>query len=337
MKSLNLKRIASLAMIWSVLITGSAAQLQDTTRYTGPIIDMHLHAGPGSAESKYYTVQENESPDEARFRTLRDDMQRNNVVLGVVGGPVEFTVKYAAAAPDKFIAGLSFPCTEGLSPNLYRCFASGADWPDPDWLRGEIEAGHVGAFGELVNVYSGISPTDPRMEPFYALASEYELPVAVHAERGPPPMARVEGCCPNFNDDYGNPALYRSALERHPTLRLYLMHIINPEFVDAAIALMDEYPNVYVDTSPMSVVPRPFVHTALRRMVEAGHADRIMFGSDFLGAIGESIGVIEAASFLTKKQKRAIYYNNAARFLELSEREIARHHNRGIDKRKTEN
>jgi len=244
----------------------------------------------------------------------------------MVSGPAPFAATYKAARPDRFIASLSFPCTDGVSPNLYPCFESGKNWPALDWLRKEIEAGRVEALGELYNVYAGVSPTDPRMDPYYALAAEYGIPVAVHAERGPPPEARVEGCCPNFNGDYGNPAHYRGVLERHPALRLYLMHVINPQFVSAAIELMDAYPNVYVDTSPMSLVPQSLVHEALRRMVEAGHADRIMFGSDYLGAIGKSIEVIEAASFLTEAQKRDIYYDNAARFLDLPADVVDRHH-----------
>lgn len=42
--------------------------------------------------------------------------------------------------------------------------------------------------------------------------------------------------------------------------------------------------------------------------------------------IERSIAVIEDAPFLTESQKREILYDNAARFLRLSEDEIARHH-----------
>jgi predicted TIM-barrel fold metal-dependent hydrolase len=36
--------------------------------------------------------------------------------------------------------------------------------------------------------------------------------------------------------------------------------------------------------------------------------------------------LIEDAPFLTAEQRRAIFYNNAARFLRLSPEEVARHH-----------
>jgi predicted TIM-barrel fold metal-dependent hydrolase len=54
-----------------------------------------------------------------------------------------------------------------------------------------------------------------------------------------------------------------------------------------------------------------------------------MFGSDQMiwpGIIEPAIASIEQAPFLTRKQKRDILYNNAARFLRLSPAEIALHH-----------
>lgn len=39
-----------------------------------------------------------------------------------------------------------------------------------------------------------------------------------------------------------------------------------------------------------------------------------------------SIAILEQAPFLSEEQKRDILYNNAARFLHLSEEDIARHH-----------
>ena len=54
-----------------------------------------------------------------------------------------------------------------------------------------------------------------------------------------------------------------------------------------------------------------------------------MFGSGHMeayGAIEAAIERIHSASYLSPKQKRAILYDNAARFLRLSEEEVARHH-----------
>jgi len=51
-----------------------------------------------------------------------------------------------------------------------------------------------------------------------------------------------------------------------------------------------------------------------------------MFGHDFTGTIRENIEVIYGIDWLSEDQKRDILYNNAARFLKLSDQEINRHH-----------
>ncbi len=63
--------------------------------------------------------------------------------------------------------------------------------------------------------------------------------------------------------------------------------------------------------------------------MESGFGKCVMFGSDQMfwpGVIERAIAVIEDAPFLSKEQKCDILYNNAARFLRLSEEGIARRH-----------
>ena len=58
---------------------------------------------------------------------------------------------------------------------------------------------------------------------------------------------------------------------------------------------------------------------------------RLIFGSDQMQwpeVIDDAIEGIESAEFLSDEQTRDISYNNAARFLRLSEEEIAKHHGR---------
>ena len=95
-------------------------------------------------------------------------------------------------------------------------------------------------------------------------------------------------------------------------------------------ALMFSYPQVYVDVGGIVYTePRPAFYRFLQELVEAGYGDRIMFGSDQMiwpGVIEPAIDAIEEAPFLSPAQRRDIFYNNAARFLRLSEEEIRRHH-----------
>jgi len=55
---------------------------------------------------------------------------------------------------------------------------------------------------------------------------------------------------------------------------------------------------------------------------------RLMYGSDQMwwpSAIERSIKAVNSAPFLSDQDKQDIFYNNAARFLRLSEEEIAKH------------
>jgi uncharacterized protein len=118
-------------------------------------------------------------------------------------------------------------------------------------------------------------------------------------------------------------------LVRHPRLRIYLMHAGYP-MLDDLLAVLYAHPQVYVEVGVIVYTqPRPAFYRFLQGIVDAGFGNRVMFGSDQMvwpGVIERAIAVIEEAPFLSEQEKRDILYNNAVRFLRLSEEEIARHH-----------
>ncbi len=62
-----------------------------------------------------------------------------------------------------------------------------------------------------------------------------------------------------------------------------------------------------------------------------GLGKRVLFGSDPMAwpeTIGMAVEAIQSADFLSAEQKADVFYNNAARFLRLSEEEIAAHNSR---------
>jgi predicted TIM-barrel fold metal-dependent hydrolase len=82
-------------------------------------------------------------------------------------------------------------------------------------------------------------------------------------------------------------------------------------------------------TSPLGLPPGSF-YAQLKRLIDAGFAKRIMWGSDQMiwpETIRVAIETIQSADFLSGEQKRDIFYDNAARFLRLSDAERARHRN----------
>jgi uncharacterized protein len=83
------------------------------------------------------------------------------------------------------------------------------------------------------------------------------------------------------------------------------------------------------------VLPRAEFHRYLERLFQAGFGKRVMFGSDQMvwpQAIERAIEGVESAPSLSPDQKRDIFYGNAARFLRLSDAEVARRHGRRPDR-----
>lgn len=256
--------------------------------------------------------------DEEVMRQTIEVMKRHNI-YGVLSETPDRVDAWRQAAPGRFIPALRF--NVGVNSAI-----------TPDSLSKLISDGKVEVFGEVWNWYDGISPDDPRMEPYWTLAEELDIPVAYHLHLGRPGEPHA---------GYGARGRLVSALTleevlvRHPRLRLYIMHAGYP-LLDDLLAVLYSHPQVYVDVGAIAFAePRPAFYRYLQRIVEAGFGDRVMFGSDQMvwpEVIEHAITSIEEAPFLSEKQKRDIFYNNAARFLRLSEEEIARHHGKTPDK-----
>jgi hypothetical protein len=276
------------------------------------LIDVHRHAGPANWSGP---GAPSDPANENHLRTVLSEMDRFNVRFAIISGPIEFVEYWKTKAPDRFVASPLFPCALGVAPLGGRqCFPSGSIVPDLSWLRSRYSSGAFGAMGEITAQYAGLSPSDPSLEPYYALAEELDIPVGVHTGLSHP--GTPYKCCPKFRAALGRPLLLEEVLVRHPKLRINVMHAGHP-YLEEMIALMSVYPQVYVDVSAIGyLLPRPSFHAYLRQLVEHGFGKRILFGSDDF-PLRESIESIETAVFLDKEQKADIFCANAARFLRL--------------------
>jgi uncharacterized protein len=314
---LNRRNMALKALV--LLLALLLVALQTLAQQRPPIIDMHLHAYPiGSLHPPGTPHPLTGWPSPESDEVMRGEnlaaLERHNIVLAVTSGcPFELVRRWKESAPGRIVAAPYI----GGGP---------ACWPSVDALREAQVAGHLGALGEFGLQYQGLTLSSPEAEPYLALAEELGLPVGVHSGRRPP--GTMYRCCPDFRVALGNPLLIEEALARHPGLRVYIMHAGYP-FLAETIALLHAHPQVYADLSAINwILPRDEFHAYLRGLVRAGFSSRLMFGSDQMiwpDAIGAAIEGIESADFLTGEQKRGIFYDNAARFLRLSEEEIARH------------
>jgi hypothetical protein len=256
-------------------------------------------------------------------------MERHNV-FGVLGGAPELVGVWQRAGAGRFIPALDLRFDQATAA-ARAATPAGAPlrWLPVDSIRALHRRGAFRVLAEVMNQYVGIAPDDPRLEPLWALAEELDVPVGIHVGAGEPAQAYTGN--PGFRARLQSALTLEEVLVRHPKLRVYVMHAGYPLLEDL-LALLFSHPQVYVEVSmAANVETRPAFYRFLRGLVEAGYGDRVMFGSDQMiwpGLIDAAVRSIEEAPFLSAAQKRDIFYHNAARFLRLSEAEIARHHGR---------
>jgi len=327
-----------LVLVLALLLVALDAHAQQRL----PIIDMHLHAytadgngppplglcvpilpyvPPLDPNREVFSAVAKDPPcpdpiwspmtDEAVMEETIAILERRNII-GVLSGPPERVLRWSEAAPGRFIPSVEFQL--------------GRDEPSLASLRRLFEDGPFAVLGEVSNQYAGVAPDDERMEPYWALAEELDIPVAIHMGEGPPGAAYL---IPTYRARLTSPYLLEEVLIRHPRLRVSVMHYGSP-LINEMVAMLGAYPQLYVDIGGIQwFYPRAYFYKQLRELIDAGFGKRVMFGSDQMNwpeVIEPAIAVIDEAPFLSEEQKRDIFYNNAARFLRLSEEEIAKHH-----------
>jgi amidohydrolase family protein len=301
-----MRRLLLSSMSVGLIASGAVAQPNSVRP---PVIDMHVHSTTTSPQQL-------------------SQLESLNIRLLFLAGLADDLRAWAANVdPQKYIPALVFPCERARAPITGRaCYDGAQDFPDIAWLRGELQSGRIKAFGELEPQYLGLSPADPRLEPYWQLAEEFDIPVAIHMGPGPPGAAYDSNPSPfkspNFRMAAGDPLLLEEVLLKHKRLRLYVMHAGWPR-LGSMLALLYGHPNVYVDIAALQapfVVPREGYYRYLRSLVENGFSKRIMFGSDLNSAnqAGPGIDAVLGADFLTPEQKTDILCGNAARFLRLN-------------------
>lgn len=307
-------RRAVIALAAALIAASAVAAVPDQER--GPIIDVHMHAYPASEAIPVIANPANGglpgvADGEAHLQAVLAEMKRLNIVKGVASGGsgdrLGAALHWSDAAPDRILAGAGV--------------RGSADTPLPEIgvLRKAFGEGRLKVLGEVTAEYAGLTLSDAQYEPYLALAEELDIPVAVHTGTGPPGISYDE-CCRGFRVSLGNPALVEEALNRHPKLRVSLMHAGWP-YLQETIAILFEYPQVNADLGAIDwLLPRAEFHAYLGALVRAGLGKQLLFGSDHMywpEGIGLAVEGVESATFLTPEQKRDIFYGNAVRFFRL--------------------
>jgi predicted TIM-barrel fold metal-dependent hydrolase len=201
--------------------------------------------------------------DEVMKQTLAIAERRN--IVGVLSGPAARVAAWVKANPRRFIRGLTFQL-------------GGKDTPSPATLRAMHARGELQVLGEVTNPYAGILPDDPRMEPYWALAEELDMPVGIHIGSIPPGGIYLGAV--QYRARMNSAFTIEEVVVKHPKVRVYIMHAGYP-MIDDLLAVLYAHPQVYVDVGIIVYnLQRPAFYRYLQRIVQAGFINRIMFGSD---------------------------------------------------------
>lgn len=307
-----------------------------------PIIDMHLHAtgvssfgGPMSVCTNEQNVHfpgldprepmtvERASACDTRLPSASTDAQllAETIrmldmynIFAVTAGTLEELVRWRAASPARIIPALHWDDVGESSIADFRQL---------------YRDGRLQVFAEVSPQYEGKLATHKAFDKYFALAEELDIPIGFHLGEGPPGGAHVSGYS-GYKASLSSALQLEDVILNYPKLRLYVMHYGSP-LIEDTIALLYSHPQVYVDIAQNNWgFPKPHFYRQLKMLVDAGFQKRIMFGSDQMiwpETIRIAIETVEDAEFLSSEQKRDIFYNNAARFLRLSDEQIDAHHN----------
>jgi predicted TIM-barrel fold metal-dependent hydrolase len=328
----NRMQVSPLFVSFALTVGVLSAQNAAPTR--PPIIDMHVHAAmrmggqPACANTPAFLASDPKqkesnfgwksvacanpllpakTPDSYEKEVLAEYERLN--VTAVAMGDEKSVNQWKADAPNRIIRGTGFDVTALSGPKKEA---------ELKRLREAFTTGGFKVMGEIGLQYQGMSPSDPAVDEYFALAEELDIPVGIHMGTGGSGRANV--AMPKFRGSMGDPLLLEGLLARHPKLRLWIMHAGYP-MIDNLLTLLQANSHVYVDVAGLIwSYPIKEVNRYIQRMVEAGFEDRVMFGTDQLlwpNLMAQSINIIDTADYLTPEQKRDILYNNAARFLRL--------------------
>src|ERR1700746_2514799 len=172
----------------------TVALSQNTESKAPPVLDVHVHAmdgtfpgvapmcpntskftasDPKGKEEPFGWVKEECTPalyPSAPGEYMKDvlaEMERLNVTAVVFGEP-KSVQKWKDAAPARIIPGASF--SNAFPPGQRVAVEE---------LRKDFTTGGFKVMGEIGLQYEGISPSDPSVDSYFALAAELGIPVAI--------------------------------------------------------------------------------------------------------------------------------------------------------------
>jgi uncharacterized protein len=238
---------------------------------------------------------------------LQHEMKRNRIDIALVltsykvtpGRPsTRASVEATRDLTNIYIvAGISYAhCTPGELNELREYLADGS-------VRGL----------KLYPGYEPFYPADPKLEPVYALAEEYNVPVMIHTGDTYTPTGKVK---------YSHPLHVDEVAVDHPNVNFVICHIGNPWIRDC-MEVVYKNKNVYTDISGLVLGNfsdrfERFMRKQLQEMLLFGvEPENVLFGTDWPISSMESYLEFMEELKIPEKEKRKIMFENAAALFHL--------------------
>lgn len=230
------------------------------------IVDVHTHChsnehkGAHAAERRRVYGDSWIDPDPDRYDAV---MAEGRVDVALV-----FGVRAAAAGIDTPHEHVVEFCAATRTPTIG---FMALDLTDDDVLDRLDHGWELGLRGiKLYPTLAGFDPRDAKHDGFFEVVAERGIPLLWHT--GTSPSSRA-------NLDVTQPMVIDEVARRHPDVVMIMAHMAHPWQREAMVVLRKQ-PNVYADVSGQwSRTLEGYM--ALRRAIEWGVADRLLFGSDY--------------------------------------------------------
>lgn len=162
--------------------------------------------------------------------------------------------------------------------------------------------------------YEPFFPSDPALDPVYALAQEYRVPVMLHSGDTFTPTGKLK---------YAHPLTVDEVAVDHPDVNFIICHLGNPWIRDC-MEVVYKNQNVYTDISGLVLGDftdrfEEFMRKQLQEMLEYGvEPEKVLFGTDWPIASMESYLEFIDQLRIPARDRRKIMWENAARLFGLS-------------------
>lgn len=253
--------------------------------YSGPVFDAHVHTDFAATDNLQ------------AFKALKS---RFNIRASV-------TDSHAPTCNAQTLQAL----------NVGRC----AVIAQPEWCLDSLTQGLADGLYVAIKINLGFMPIyadDSRLQPLYALAHKFDVPVLMHTGDTGWHGSRLK---------YAHPLSLDEVIVDHPQVNFLLVHSGNPWFTDAAVVAAKNN-NVWLDLSSIVEGPLEQVSAAtlnrlmidpIRWMLDyTGKPDRLIFGSGW-PFVDYPNYVAACAKAIDQKYHQQVFFDNATRLFKIIE------------------